>query len=289
MGVIGTMVSFLRWRFRRAGLKSVTIDTPLASVGAWVGGSGPPLLLLHGFGANALWCWHPQVRALARKYTLLVPDLPYFGRTYRHEAAYALGDQADVIHCFLDAMNVGRTHAVGISYGGLVLQAMHHLDPERFDRLVLVDSPGPTYSEEDHKGMLRRFGAPSIDSIIVPDHPADVRRLIELAWYRPPPTPSWLLRAVHAHMFCDRTEEKRELLRALDTLRADQDRPSQTLPEGTHILWGSDDPLFPASVARRLADSIPGSHLTILPRTRHAPNLERVGAFNRCVLQALGN
>ncbi|MFT4627037.1 MAG: pimeloyl-ACP methyl ester carboxylesterase [Myxococcota bacterium] len=277
----------LRFRVRAAGLRPVTIQVPTGSVHGWVGGSGPPLLLVHGFGGDALWCWHPQIRALARHRTLLVPDLPYFGFSKGDDQSFGLHDQAGAIHAWLDALGVRRVDAVGISYGGLVLQALIQAEPALVRRLVLVDSPGPTYTDDDHAGLLNRFDVQDVADIVVPERWEDVRRLIELAWYQPPPTPRWLLRQVYTHMFTDRREQKRQLLRSLDDLRAELGAGDYTLPPHTLLLWGAEDPLFPPEVGARFAATRSDARLVVLDRTRHAPNLEASRAFNRHVLTAL--
>lgn len=277
----------LQLRVHAAGLRSVTIDVGPSTVHGWVGGSGPPLLLIHGFGADALWCWHPQVRALARHRTLLVPDLLYFGKSQGDGRSFALEDQATAILAWLDALHVRQFDAVGISYGGLVLQALAHEHPGRTRRVVLVASPGPTYTDMDHAGMLERFGVGDVSDIVVPERWQDVRRLIELAWYRPPPTPSWVLKQVYDHMFSDRHHEKRQLLRALDSLRDERSDLDYQLPPKTLLLWGSHDPLFPPEVGERLAASRSDARLVVLDRTRHAPNLEASRVFNQQVLSAV--
>src|ERR1700722_20909274 len=60
------------------GYASRWIDTALGKIFARVGGSGPPLLLLHGHPQSNVM-WHRVAPALARHFTLVIADLPGYG------------------------------------------------------------------------------------------------------------------------------------------------------------------------------------------------------------------
>src|SRR5438128_6448855 len=60
------------------GFESRWIDTAAGKIFARVGGSGPPLMLLHGYAqTNAMW--HQVAPQLAQRFTLVIPDLPGYG------------------------------------------------------------------------------------------------------------------------------------------------------------------------------------------------------------------
>src|SRR4051812_20169416 len=58
------------------------LETPRGPVHARVGGSGPPLLLLHGFPETHLM-WHAVAPRLAERFTVVAPDLPGYGASFR--------------------------------------------------------------------------------------------------------------------------------------------------------------------------------------------------------------
>ena len=64
------------------GFEEIDIETPRGSVRARVGGSGPPLLLMHGWPETHLM-WHPVAPALAERFTVVAPDLPGYGDSFR--------------------------------------------------------------------------------------------------------------------------------------------------------------------------------------------------------------
>ena len=250
----------------------------------WLGGKGPPLLLLHGFGGDATWTWHPQVRALARRHTLVIPDLVWFGQSHSSRADRSLFFQAEVQGALMQHLGIDRFDLCGISYGGLVAFSLAAAYPTTVRRLVIVDSPGPAYTELDHQQMLARFGVADVADVVIPRGPDGVRRLLELAWHRPPPTPRFLLRETYAEVFCDHVDEKRGLLAWLDHQRQNPAlRPDASVPHRTLLVWGEHDPLFPLNVAERFRDALPDARLVVVPDTRHAPNLERPRRFNQVV------
>jgi pimeloyl-ACP methyl ester carboxylesterase len=282
----------LRWveaghraRFRRWGFEERTAVLPGARIRYRVAGTGRPLVLVHGFGADGAWCWQYQA-ALAASRRVLIPDLLWFGGSDA-TAVPTLRAQVDALGALLDHEGVPRADVAGISYGGFVALALAVRRPERVSRLVLVASPGPTWTAEDSAAMRARFRVQSSADIVCPTDASGVRRLLELAWTRPPPVPAFVLRQVHAAMFQDRMAQKRALIDELES-HADA-APNWQVDAPTLLLWGENDPLFPVPSAHRLAAAI-GAHarVEVMAGTRHAPNLERPAEFNDRLARFLG-
>jgi pimeloyl-ACP methyl ester carboxylesterase len=103
-------------------------------------GEGPPLVLLHAFGDNALdWSW--VLPALARGLRVYAPDLPGIGdgRILEDPSPDFF---ASFVVAFLDTIGVERASIVGNSYGGLVALRLALTDPARVSALSLVGSAG---------------------------------------------------------------------------------------------------------------------------------------------------
>ena len=111
---------WLRRSFIRAGLQAHRAELDNGVVHCWRGGQGAPLILLHGFGASALWQWPNQVGRLSAHHDLLLPDLVYFGESSSDKGAYSVDFQAETMMQLLDAQGLERVHLMGLSYGGLV-------------------------------------------------------------------------------------------------------------------------------------------------------------------------
>ena len=104
--------------------------------------AGLPILALHGWGASRQLIAPAAERLAARGHRVVAPDLPGFGDTPAPDAPWSVGDYAAFVVALLHALNLGRVHLFGHSFGGrisLVLGADH---ASMVGKLVLADSAG---------------------------------------------------------------------------------------------------------------------------------------------------
>src|SRR5262245_14590080 len=125
------------------GFAEMDIDTPRGTVRARVGGSGPPLLVLHGFPETHLM-WHPIASALAERFTVIAPDLPGYGDSFRPPVAedHAPHSKRALAADLVDAMReLGHTSyaVVGHDRGGRVAYRMALDHPGTVTRLAVLD------------------------------------------------------------------------------------------------------------------------------------------------------
>lgn len=107
-------------------------------------GSGPPLLLLHGFTGSTI-TWSALREALHDRFELIIVDLPGHGRSSAPSDAtrYALGRTANDLAHVLDALDVARTAVLGYSMGARTALQLALAHPERVSALILESaSPG---------------------------------------------------------------------------------------------------------------------------------------------------
>lgn len=111
-------------------------------------GSGPAVVMLHGFGASS-YSWRAVDEELAKDFRVLALDLSGFGFTERPRGKepYTRDGQGALVLGVMDALGVESAHLVGHSYGGAVAMALAVEHPERFESLILVDAAGPEYPE----------------------------------------------------------------------------------------------------------------------------------------------
>src|SRR5437879_6212755 len=104
-------------------------------------GRGPALLLIHGIGDSSD-TWQPLIEPLARRHTVIAPDLLGHGRSDKPRADYSVAGYANAMRDLLSVLDVERVTVVGHSLGGGVAMQFAYQYPERCERLVLVSTGG---------------------------------------------------------------------------------------------------------------------------------------------------
>lgn len=183
--------------FRSAGLRPAAIPLPDgAVVHLWLpppaadpARSLHPVLLLHGFGAQATWQWAPFLGPLlAAGLAPYVPDLVFFGASSSPAADRSPVYQAACVAAAMAALPGApqRYAVVGVSYGGFVAYHLAHAFPAAVERLVLV-AAGVCLEEADlAAGLFAVEDIAEAASLLLPQRPEDLRRLVGLTFCRPP-------------------------------------------------------------------------------------------------------
>lgn len=108
-----------------------------------VGGEGPPLLLLHGYPQTHV-AWHAVAPTLAKRFTLIIPDLPGYGDSVGPEPDpahlnYAKRTTAKTLVDLMIALGHERFSLAGHDRGGRVAYRMALDHPHRIERLAVLD------------------------------------------------------------------------------------------------------------------------------------------------------
>lgn len=141
-----------------------------ATIYVRVGGQGPAVVLLHGYGETGDM-WAPMAVDFARNHTVIVPDLRGLGLSSKPSGGFDKKTQAGDIAAVLDHLGVGSADIVAHDIGNMVAYAFAALSPERVRRLVLIDAPVPGVGpwEEILKNPLLwhfRFGGPDMERLV---------------------------------------------------------------------------------------------------------------------------
>jgi len=247
-----------------------------------------PLLVIHGFGGDALTNWTKQLGALAEARSLILPDLLWFGLS-TGQMTPSLGAQVTAMLAVLDQEGVEKVDIMGISYGGFVAFGLLEMAPERVGRLILVDSPGPLFSSSDVQAMMSRHGLDRPEDLFVPSSGADLRHLFDVVMVDAPHLPRPVANAVYAQWFAEHTDAQKALLTDLPRQRMLLDHlPVDQLPAPPLVVWGAEDTIFPLAAGEHLAQALDG-HLVVLEGAGHAPNFEKKAAFNAAVVDYLSD
>ena len=123
-------------------------------------GSGPPLILIHGIGAN-IFAWRLVFDQLARDYTVFALDLKGHGLSDKPSTGdYSPFGMADLVAQFMDAMAIDSAKIIGLSMGGAIGAALAIRHPSRVERLVLISAAGYTLNYHVMPLLIRFASAP---------------------------------------------------------------------------------------------------------------------------------
>ena len=153
-----------------ATFKTSEIPANGATIHVRVGGKGPAVVLLHGYGETGDM-WGPMAADLARDHTVIVPDLRGLGLSSRPAGGYDKKTQAGDVAGVLDALKIDKADLVTHDIGNMVGYAFAMQHPERVTRFVLIDAPVPGIGpwEEILKNPLLwhfRFGGPDMERLV---------------------------------------------------------------------------------------------------------------------------
>jgi pimeloyl-ACP methyl ester carboxylesterase len=118
------------------------VQTDGATIHVRVGGQGPAVVLLHGFGDTGDM-WAPMAADLARDHRVVVPDLRGMGLSSHPEGGYDKRTQAADIRLVLTQLNLDRAAIVGHDIGTMVAYAYAVRYPDKTEKLVVMDAPVP--------------------------------------------------------------------------------------------------------------------------------------------------
>jgi 3-oxoadipate enol-lactonase len=105
-------------------------------------GEGPPLVLVMGIGYDSSLWTLAQVPALSTRFQVVIFDNRDAGRSSASSTAYTIADMADDLAGLLDALEIQRTHVLGLSMGAMIAQEFALRHANRTDRLVLTGTGG---------------------------------------------------------------------------------------------------------------------------------------------------
>jgi len=228
------------------------------------GGSGAPLVYLHGSGGGGLWL--PWMEDLARQFSVIVPEHPGFGHSDTPEWLDGIHDVALFYLEFLAAENLTGVHLMGGSLGGWIAAEIAMLDASRLKTLTLIGPAGinvPGVHKPDmflwpadelarqlfhDKAMGDEAAKRAIDPAGADVRMKNIYTVARLAWhprFYDPLLMKWLKRV--------------------------------KLP--TLVVWGREDRILPVATAQGFAERLPQAEIEIVPDCGHLPQIEKKDIF----------
>jgi pimeloyl-ACP methyl ester carboxylesterase len=235
------------------------------------GGSGPAVLLSHGYGATSCM-WRGQVDALSPRYRVLTWDMRGHGDSASPDAAalYSEAATVDDMAAILDSCGISRAVVGGLSLGGYMSLAFYVKYPERVEALMLFDT-GPGYRKAEARAgwnqmaerRARALEEQGLDAL------RDSGEEVRASRHRSAAGLAHAARGMLAQFDA----------RVIDAL------PSIAVP--ALVLVGErDEPFIVATEV--MSAKIPRATKVVIPGAGHAANLHQPAAFNRAVEEFLG-
>lgn len=232
---------------------------------------GPPVVLLHGFGAD-LNSWMFTQPVLAERRRTLALDLPGHGGSVKEVGAGDIAALTDAAEAALAALALDRVHLVGHSMGGAIAASVALRRPARAASLTLIASAG----------LGPEINAAFIDGFVTAERRRDAVEVLKLLVHDPALVGRTMVEDVLRYKRLDGVSA------ALATIAAawfaggrqavDLAAPIGTLACPVQIIWGREDRIIPATHAEALAGRVP---VHILEGAGHLPHMEKSGEVNR--------
>ena len=254
-----------------------------------VGGTGEPLVLVHGIAASS-FSYRLNWGELAQRFRVFVPDLMHIrGGGRREKLDGSLRGNARRMAEFLDDVGLQRADILGTSHGGAVVMELAAMVPERFERMILI-APANPFARRYHR-VLRFYqsAAGAIFTRIVPFMPgrawnygigrmyADSRRVpagTGIGYARP-------LRARGAI---------RHIVACIESFAEDVEGLRAKLPKlakiPTLVIWGDRDPVVEVASGHHLRQALQ-AEIAVMHAVGHLPYEESPQEFNRIVIEWL--
>ena len=244
----------------------------------------PSVIMSSGLGGSGSF-WAPQMKALTQHFDVILYDHRGTGRSARalpKSLTYSVDQMAEDIVAVMDAVGLQSASVVGHAAGGLAGLALALNNPERLERLVVVNGwsqPDPHIARcfETRIALLKNTGP--------------------LAYIRAQPIflypANWisqnssLLEAEESHMVAGFPTNEVMLARIGALLAFDIDARLSRIDTPVLLSASADDMLVPVLCSRRMARLLPRATLDVVPWGGHAFTITAAHAFNESLIAYL--
>jgi pimeloyl-ACP methyl ester carboxylesterase len=251
-------------------------------------GSGDhTLILLHGIGGGAFTFRH-NIAALADSgYRVFALDLKGFGFSEKvPDSDYSHTEQARIVLDFMRTKGIERAVIAGHSMGGRIALICYDLDPEKFDKMILIDSAGLEESSPPvFSGLLTK---PVVDIIYYNlfVRQDNFRDFLGSAFYD-----TGFVDARVAGLYLEPFRIKDANIAYVSMLKGnvpyDIEAVLSKVDIPVLIIWGKNDTWISLDNAYRFNSLIKGSKLSIIDKAGHVPMEEQPEAVNKAMLDFL--
>jgi len=248
--------------------RSVSVRNGEFQVDVMEGGSGSPLLYLHGVAGLE---WTPFLEQLSIGHTVIAPRTPGFGESTGTESLLGIHDLLYFYADLLDELDLGNLPIIGHSLGGMFAAELAAMQTRRFSHVALI-SPFGLWEGSDPVPDLFSISLPELADAMYADAKSEAAVAIATA-------PQARMTEVDPS-----TEEGQATLNFLVERAKSMSTaakylwpiPNRGLSKRLHrvtqpsqIIWGASDGITPPSYAKRFAASMPNAGVHMVPDAAH--------------------
>jgi pimeloyl-ACP methyl ester carboxylesterase len=240
-------------------------------------GTGPVVVLVHGFGSQARFDWGNVINQLAEHHRVIALDQIGFGSSDKPFIDYSVQTYVDFLGEFLRTLKVDRFTLAGESLGGWIsaLYTIEALDKSNTGPYAL---PVPTkLILEDAAGVVSIKDA--LSHIAVPGTLADVRGVAIVFHDKSRVTDDFVRENFALQLKANDGFTKRSFANNPKTDSEVVADRIKTITIPTLVIWGGDDELIPIAQGRAYAAGIPGAKFVVIPECGHGPSVEKPADF----------
>ena len=259
-----------------AEVEQLFVEVRGCRVHLWRAGAGPALVYLHGSAGGR---WLPYMDDLARHFTVIAPEAPWFGGSDDADWIRDAGDVAFLMLDFLDQEGLSGVHLMGSSIGGWFAAELAIRSTRNLASLMLIGPSGLDLAAHPRPDLFRWTPDDHVTNIF--HDPAISEKIVAARRLQPPDL-----------------EKERHSLRNRNAMARYGFDPPMHNPElrkwlhridvPTLLLWGEHDCMVPLAYADAFQGEIPDTRLHVFGDCGHLPQQEKREEFVHVVRQFTG-
>ena len=219
------------------------------------GGEGPPLVFVHGLGAESL-NWVPAMLDMRHQFHVYAIDLLGHGDSQKPDIAYSIEQQSEMLRQFLATQNIKSADVVGVSMGGWVALKLAIEHPEVVNRLVVADAAGLRFQTDI---TVKNF---------LPATPEELTAFMAMLTPRLYPTP-YPVRRDFLRQVAEHAWITRRIFDSFLTYQDALDGKLETIKAPVLVIWGKQEKLIPLSVGEEMKEELPNASLLLCSDSGH--------------------
>jgi pimeloyl-ACP methyl ester carboxylesterase len=219
------------------------------------GGEGPPLVFVHGLGAESL-NWVPAMLDMRQQFHVYAIDLLGHGESQKPDIAYSIEQQSEMLRQFLASQNIKSADVVGVSMGGWVALKLAIEHPDAVNRLVVADAAGLKFQTNI---TVKSF---------LPATPEEFNAFMAMLTPRQYAAP-YPVRRDFLNQVAERAWVTRRIFDSFLTYQDVLDGKLQAVKSPVLVIWGKQEKLIPLATGEEMKRELPNASLLVCTDSGH--------------------